>query len=136
MRPLILASIVLASGCVSPAAQTQPQAQSDALPSSSYRGSDLAVQRVAIERLSGLVGWWSSVTNVAFPVQRTIYQTESVAPSMDGLLIRGRGYADADHCGAPPFNAFGVISDDDARRVYEMRAHNEGRVVTAEARAE
>ncbi|MFN3463982.1 MAG: hypothetical protein ACK4X1_07870 [Terricaulis sp.] len=134
MRFLLVLLLVLASGVVSAAAQTQTQ--SDAGSTLSYRGPDLGAQRAAIERLSGLVGQWSGAAEVTFPAPRTIHQTERVERAMDGLLllIHGRGFAGADRSGAPLFNAFGVISYDDAREVYEVRAYNEGRAVTAEAR--
>jgi hypothetical protein len=132
MRFLLVALMMLASGCASAAAQTQPQPAA----APSYRGPDLATQRAAIERLSSLVGQWSGTADLEFPVQRTIYQTERVERSADGLLlfIHGAGYADAGHSGDPVFRAFGVISYDDQRQIYEMRAYNEGRAVTAEAR--
>lgn len=132
MRFLILAVVVLGSVCASPAAQAQPQPAA----APSYRGPDLGVQRAAIERLSNLVGQWSGTANLEFPVQRTIYQSERVERSADGLLllIHGTGHADAALSGEPAFRAFGVISYDDGRQIYEMRAYNEGRAVTAEAR--
>lgn len=99
-------------------------------------GPDLAEQRTAMERLAGMVGDWQGEANVLFPAQRTVHQSEHIERAMDGLLlvIRGAGYAGAERSGAPIFNAFGVISYDDARDLYEFRVYNDGRAATATAR--
>jgi hypothetical protein len=101
-----------------------------------HRGPDLAEQRAAMARIAGMVGDWQGEANVSFPVQRTVHQSEHIESAMNGLLlvIRGTGYATADRAGAPIFNAFGVISYDDARDLYEFRVYNDGRAATATAR--
>lgn len=136
VRNLALAFLIIVSGCVSAAAQPHTQAQAVGVPERTHRGPDLEAQRAAMERLSGLVGRWRGAAALTFPSQQTIYQTEEVERSPDGLLllIRGVGYASAAQSDAPIFRAFGVISYDDTRQVYEMRAYNDGRAVTAEAR--
>jgi hypothetical protein len=100
------------------------------------RGPDLAEQQAAMARIAGMVGDWQGEANVTFPVTRTVHQSEHIESAMNGLLlvIRGTGYATAERSGAPIFNAFGVISYDDARDLYEFRVYNDGRAATATAR--
>jgi hypothetical protein len=66
----------------------------------------------------------------------TVHQSERIEADMNGILlvIHGAGHATADRAGSPIFNAFGVISYDDARQLYEFRVYNDGRAATAEAR--
>lgn len=99
-------------------------------------GPNLDEQRAAMARLAGMVGDWQGEADVRAPVQRTVYQSEHIESAMNGLLlvIRGAGYATAERAGAPIFNAFGVISYDDARDLYEFRVYNDGRAATATAR--
>lgn len=128
---LIAAAIAAAALAFSPAALAQTDR-----PSAHHRGPDVAAQRAAMERISGMAGDWQGVANVTFPTAITVHQSEHIESEMNGLLlvIRGRGFAGADRSGAPIFNAFGVISYDDARQVYEFRVYNDGRAATAEAR--
>lgn len=125
--PALIACVLLSFA--PEAAFAQPTAQSG------YRGPDLAAQRTAIERLAPLVGVWRGEARVAFPHAVTVHQTERVERDLDGLVlvVRGTGYADASHSGAPVFRALAVISYDDSRGRYEFRAYNEGRTVTADA---
>jgi len=99
-------------------------------------GPDLAEQRAAMARIAGMAGDWQGEANVTFPVQRLVHQSEHIESAMDGLLlvIRGTGYATAERNTTPIFNAFGVISYDDARDLYEFRVYNDGRAATATAR--
>jgi len=101
-----------------------------------HRGPDLDEQRAAMARIAGMVGDWQGEANLTFPTQLTVHQSEHIESAMNGLLIvvRGAGYATADRGGAPIFNAFGVISYDDARELYEFRVYNDGRAATATAR--
>lgn len=107
-----------------------------ALAQPAHQGPDLAAQHAAMDRLSGMLGDWRGEANVLFPRPLTVFQSEHIERDMDGLLlvIHGTGYATADRAGAPIFNAFGVISYDDARQIYEFRVYNDGRAATAEAR--
>lgn len=126
MRLASLAVAVLAAALAfAPAAQAQP-----------HQGPDLAEQRAAMERLAGMIGDWRGEAEVTFPAARRVYQSEHIESAMNGLLlvIRGAGHASADRSGEPVFNAFGVISYDDARDRYEFRVYNDGRAATAEAR--
>jgi hypothetical protein len=101
-----------------------------------YRPPDLAAQRAAMDRLAGMAGEWEGMANVIVPNPITVYQHERIERDLDGLLlvIHGTGYATAERTGEPIFRAFGVISYDDARQVYEFRVYNAGRAATAEAR--
>lgn len=101
-----------------------------------HQGPDLAAQRAAMERIAGMAGDWQGEAAVTFPATRTVYQREHIERDMNGLLlvIHGNGYATPDRAGAPIFNAFGVISYDDARQIYEFRVYNDGRAATATAR--
>lgn len=98
-------------------------------------GPDLDAQRAAMARIAGMAGDWQGVADVQFPAPRTVYQTEHIVSDMNGLLlvIHGNGYDNQAHSGDPIFNAFGVISYDDARQIYEFRVYNDGRAATAEA---
>ena len=137
MRSALLAAFALLA--LSGVAAAQPATTTPAAPAAQAqrpRGPDLAAQRAAMERLAPLVGDWQGQANVLFPVQRTVFQCEHVERDMHGLLlvIHGTGHATAERTGDPIFNAMAVISYDDARQIYEFRAYNDGRAVTAEAR--
>jgi hypothetical protein len=127
MRLISLASIILTAFVLAAALPAFAQ---------QHRGPDLAEQRAAMARIAGMVGDWQGEANVSFPAQRLVHQSEHIESAMDGLLlvIRGTGHASADRSGAPIFNAFGVISYDDARDIYEFRVYNDGRAATATAR--
>ncbi len=104
--------------------------------SAQQRGPDLAAQRVAMQRIAGMAGDWQGEAAVTFPAARTVYQREHIESDMNGLLlvIHGNGYATPDRAGTAIFNAFGVISYDDTRQIYEFRVYNDGRAATATAR--
>jgi hypothetical protein len=101
-----------------------------------HQGPDLTAQRAAMERIAGMVGDWEGEANVTFPAPRVVYQREHIDSDMNGLLlvIHGNGYPTAERSGAAIFNAFGVISYDDDRQIYEFRVYNDGRAATASAR--
>lgn len=117
-------------------ASAQPVPQAQPAPVAQYRGPDLAAQRAAMTRLAGMVGDWTGTAAVSFPEPLTVYQREHIESDLDGLLlvIHGKGYATDAREGAPIFSAFGVISYDDQRQIYEFRVYNDGRAATAEAR--
>jgi hypothetical protein len=84
-------------------------------------------------RLAPLIGRWAGPANVTSPHPMTVHQTERVEADLDGLLlvVHGTGYANADHSGAPVFQAFAVISYDDRRGLYEFRSYSRGFATTA-----
>lgn len=138
MRSAVLAVLALVAFSTAATAQTTAPA-APAAPAAQPqrpRGPDLAAQRAAMDRLAALVGNWQGTANVLFPVQRSVFQSERVERDMNGLLlvIHGTGHATAERTGDPIFNAMAVVSYDDARQLYEFRAYNDGRAVTAEAR--
>lgn len=100
-----------------------------------YRGPDVAAQRAAMERLAPLAGRWQGEADVHFPTQTRVFQSENVHPHLDGLVmvIHGIGHATATRDGEPVFQAFAVISYDERRQLYEVRAYNNGYATTATA---
>lgn len=95
---------------------------------------DLEKQRVAMRRLSFLVGSWAGEAHVlrATDGSTTLVQTEEVQYKLDGLIlvIEGTGRTATDH--APALQALGVISYDDATAAYQIRAWNDGRFLESE----
>lgn len=131
MRSVLALCFALAA-CATPSA-SQAQATRAAAPETAYRGPDLAAQRAAMARLGPLLGRWSGTADIAGPQAVVVHQTEVIETQLDGLLlvIRGAGFATPEHTGAPLFQAFAVISYDERRAVYDVRAYNNGHVSTA-----
>ena len=81
-----------------------------------------------MKKLAFLVGTWSGDAMVVRGPGQTIkvHQTEEVKYRLDGLvlLVEGTGHNDA---GDVVFNAFAVISYDDAAHEYRFRSYNDGR---------
>ena len=136
MRVLMIAAAaaLLSTACASAQPTPAPAAPAPAAQPARY-GPDLAAQHAAMDRLADMVGDWAGIANVMSPVQRQVFQTEHIERDMDGLLlvIHGNGYDNAAHSGAPVFKAFGVISYDDRRQIYEFRVYNDGNAATATA---
>jgi hypothetical protein len=91
-------------------------------------------QRLAMQRLSFLIGTWSGEAHV----QRgpddliTLAQTEEAYYKGDGLILvlEGTGRIGAEQ---PPFlQALAIISFDDATETYRMRGWNGGRFMESE----
>jgi len=89
---------------------------------------DLDAQRVAMKRLSFLVGKWSGEARIfrAPGESLQLTQTEEAQYKLDGLLLSIEGTGRAND-GRLALQAFGIISYDDLRGVYRMRAFNDGR---------
>lgn len=84
-------------------------------------------QRTAMADLSFLDGEWRGEAIVYGPGGReTFTQTERVGPMLGGSIriVEGRGY---DAAGETVFNAFAVISWNDAEDRYQFRAWANGR---------
>lgn len=131
MRSVIIAAGLALALCVAPAtAQTQPSAPSAP---QAHRAPDLEAQRAAMARLAPLLGRWVGEANVSAPHPMTVRQTEQIESAMGGLLlvIRGAGYATADHADAPAFEAMAVASYDDRQGLYEFRSYTRGYATTA-----
>jgi hypothetical protein len=88
-------------------------------------------QKEAMKKISFLTGKWSGDATVqrgpGGPLK--IRQSEDIQYRLDGLVmvIEGTG-RDADS-GKVLFQAFAVVSYDDAKKQYRIRAYNEGRQV-------
>jgi hypothetical protein len=102
----------------------------------SLRIPDVEAQRLAMDKLSFLVGDWSGEAAVLRgPGQFTdLRQTESAHFKLDGLvlMIEGVGRAIAD--GKVALQALGLISFDDETAAYRMRAFNDGRWLESEVK--
>jgi hypothetical protein len=98
-----------------------------------YQPPNLAEQREAMARLAPLIGRWSGEAQVLSPHNVLVHQTEAVETALDGalLVVRGVGYANAEHAGAPVFQAMAVISYDVANNAYEFRSYANGHANTA-----
>jgi hypothetical protein len=100
------------------------------------RAPDLEAQRVAMGRLSFLAGEWIGRASIqrgpSAPTE--LVQTENVQYKLDGLVLMIEGVGRASSDGQPVLQALGLISYDDQRMVYQMRAFNEGRFLEAEVK--
>jgi hypothetical protein len=95
---------------------------------------DVKKQRIAMQKLSFLIGTWSGEAHV----QRgpddliTLAQTEEAYYKGDGLILvlEGTGRIGTEQ---PPFlQALAIISFDDATATYRMRSWNGGRFMESE----
>lgn len=89
-----------------------------------------ATNAAAMARLDAMKGVWkgpASGMSASGPFQLT--QTERIGPMLGGdlMVIEGRGYS-AD--GSVSFNAFAVVSWNNATQAYEFRAYNRGNAGT------
>jgi hypothetical protein len=98
-----------------------------------YQPPNLTEQRAAMDRLAPLAGAWQGEGQVNFPAVAQVHHTEQVGRDIDGLVLtlRGAAYANAERTGDPVFQAFGFISYNDARDIYEIRSFAMGHAVTA-----
>jgi hypothetical protein len=93
------------------------------------RVPDLKAQRAALKKLDFLVGKWSGEARIlrgpGEPLE--LIQTEEAQYKLDGLIliIEGIGKTKAD--GKVALQAFGIVSYEDERETYRMRAYNDGR---------
>jgi hypothetical protein len=89
-----------------------------------------------MKKLGFLVGEWSGHASVLRGPSQFVElgQTESAQFKLDGLVlaIEGVGRAKAD--GKPTLQALGLISFDDEKGTYPMRAFNDGRWLDTEAK--
>lgn len=91
-------------------------------------------QREAMKKLSFLVGKWSGEADVqrgpGSPVK--IRQAEDIQYRLGGLLLVIEGTGFDIQTGKVLFNAFAVVSYDDSKNQYRIRAFNDGRQVETE----
>jgi hypothetical protein len=102
----------------------------------SPRTPDVEAQRVAMNKLSFLVGDWSGeATVLRGPGQFTdLTQTESAHFKLDGLVLVIEGIGRARSDGKLALQALGLISFDDEKAAYRMRAFNDGRWLETEVK--
>jgi hypothetical protein len=99
----------------------------------SLRVPDLEAQRAAMERLSLLVGTWIGEAQVLRAPGQTVQlvQSEEAQFKLGGLILVIEGIGKTSE-GATVLQAFGVISYEDDRNAYRMRAFNDGRFLETE----
>jgi hypothetical protein len=92
------------------------------------RVPDLEAQRSAMKKLSFLVGTWVGEAHVLRGPGQIVQlvQTEEARYKLDGLILVIEGVGRTSE-GAAVLQAFGVISYEDERNSYRMRAFNDGR---------
>jgi hypothetical protein len=99
------------------------------------RVPDIESQRAAMKKLAFLVGSWSgeaSVLRGAEPLE--LVQTEEAQYKLDGLILVIEGIGRSKSDGKVALQALGIISYDDERRAYRMRAYNDGRYMETEVK--
>jgi hypothetical protein len=93
------------------------------------RTPNLQAQRAAMQQLNFLVGKWAGEARVlrgpGDPVG--LIQTEEAHYKLDGLILLIEGIGRSKSTGELILQALGVISYDDERAMYQMRAFNDGR---------
>lgn len=100
------------------------------------RAPDVEAQRVAMKKLSFLVGDWSGeATVLRGPGQYAdLSQAESAHFKLDGLVLVIEGIGRTKSDGKLTLQALGVISFDDETATYRMRAFNDGRWLETEVK--
>jgi hypothetical protein len=90
---------------------------------------DLDAQRAAMKKLSFLAGKWSGQARILRQGGEWIEaaQTEEAQFKLDGLILTVEGIGRALTDGKPVLQALGILSYDDERSTYKMRAFNDGR---------
>lgn len=119
---LSLAAALAAAPLAAALAQSAPAGA----PQSRDPAAITRAQVEAMAKLKAMDGAWRgpAVTETA-QGQRKVMQTERIGPMLGGTIkvIEGRGFVDRRNVG---FNAFGVISYDPFRKVYELRSYAQG----------
>lgn len=110
--------VVIALLCLAVPAQAQ-------LP----RQPDVAAQKAAMKKLSFLVGKWAGEARMYRGPETVVevIQTEEAQYKLDGLVLTIEGFGKSKADGKPALQAFGLVSYDDEKGVYRMRAFNDGR---------
>ncbi len=100
------------------------------------RTPDVEAQRMAMKKLSFLVGDWSGEASVLRGPGEfaDLSQTESAHFKLDGLVLMIEGVGRAKTDGKPVLQALGLISFDDETEAYRMRAFNDGRWLDTEVK--
>ena len=87
-----------------------------------------------MRKLQFLVGEWSGEARVSRGLGQVaeLAMTEKAQYKLDGLLLIIEGIGRAKSDGQPILQALGIISYDDDRKTYQMRAFNAGRFLETE----
>lgn len=95
------------------------------------RNPGIEAQKSAMKKLSFLAGKWSGKATVRLgpgePIEIT--QTEDIEYRLDGTILVIEGAGRDPKTNQIVFNAFGVVSYDNAKSAYEFRAYSDGRKV-------
>jgi hypothetical protein len=93
------------------------------------RTPDTNAQRAALKNLDFLVGKWSGEARVprgpGEPLE--LLQTEEAQYKLDGLILMIEGIGKTKAEGRVALQALGIVSYDDEKETYSMRAFNDGR---------
>ncbi|HKW58113.1 MAG TPA: hypothetical protein VJN42_12215 [Candidatus Acidoferrum sp.] len=97
---------------------------------------DIVAQRTAMQRLSFLVGRWAGeARQLRGPGEFVeLLQTEEARFKLNGLLLEIEGVGLRKSDSQPALQALGIISYDDQKATYQMRAFNDGRFLETELR--
>jgi hypothetical protein len=97
---------------------------------------NLQAQREAMRKLAFLTGKWTGEANLLRgPTEFVeLLQTEEAQFKLDGLILVIEGVGRAASGGQPLLQAFGIISYDDERETYHLRAFNDGRFLETEVK--
>src|SRR5438552_690684 len=97
---------------------------------------NIEAQRAAMKKLSFLIGEWSGEASAARGpgVVLELSQTEVVQFKLDGLVLMIEGVGRTKSDGKPALQALGLITFEDARGTYRMRAYNDGRWLETEVK--
>lgn len=92
------------------------------------RSPDLEAQRVAMRKISFLIGRWIGEARLLRGPGEWVelVQTEEAQYKLDGLILTIEGIGRT-KSGVPVLQALGIISYDDDSGTYRMRAFNDGR---------
>ncbi len=100
------------------------------------RVPDLEAQRVAMKKLSFLVGKWAGEARLLRGPAESVelLQTEDACYKLNGLILVIEGVGRTKSGGRPVLQAFGIISYDDEIAAYRMRAFNDGRFLETQVK--
>ncbi|MGO9012066.1 MAG: hypothetical protein ACLQPN_18380 [Bryobacteraceae bacterium] len=100
------------------------------------RMPNLEIQRSAMHKLSFLIGKWSGEARTYRRPGETLelVQTEEALYKLGGLLLVIEGVGRAKSDGQLALQAFGIVSYDDEKAAYTMRAFNDGRWLETEVK--
>jgi hypothetical protein len=98
------------------------------------RVPDLEAQREAIKKLDFLIGKWAGEARLfRGPAEWVeLLQTEEAQYKLDGLIVVIEGVGRTKSGAQPLLQALGIISYDDERGKYQLRAFNDGRFLESQ----